>query len=315
MATYSSSISDSAWFRGLVTGPIAGLCSRLVVYPADTIKARLQVQGAIPHQGSALPYRNTLHAMQQIATKEGFLGFYRGFSAVALGSIPANMAFFSGYELGKVIVPGQGVATDICVGAIAQLVGSVVFTPVDVIKERMQVQAMMRSSYSYTGPLHAIECLVKERGVTGLLKGYWATNVVWVPWSALYLAGYELAKTAAAKSLGTQDGASSSPDSIQPPSTLPVPVLFACSAAAASAAAVLTHPMDVVKTRLQVLSASTSVAAADLTSWSVFRQLAAEGPRALLTSGLTARILTLAPGTAISWVVYDIGSSLFKSQA
>lgn len=34
---------------------------------------------------------------------------------------------------------GQGVATDICVGAIAQLVGSVVFTPVDVIKERMQV--------------------------------------------------------------------------------------------------------------------------------------------------------------------------------
>lgn len=31
MATLSTSISDSAWFRGLVTGPIAGLCSRLVV--------------------------------------------------------------------------------------------------------------------------------------------------------------------------------------------------------------------------------------------------------------------------------------------
>lgn len=34
--------------------------------PADTIKARLQVQGAIPHQGSVLPYRSTLHAMQQV---------------------------------------------------------------------------------------------------------------------------------------------------------------------------------------------------------------------------------------------------------
>lgn len=40
---------------------------------------------------------------------------------------------------------GQGVASDICVGAIAQLVGSVVFTPVDVIKERMQVRWVFTS--------------------------------------------------------------------------------------------------------------------------------------------------------------------------
>lgn len=77
-----------------------------------------------------------------------------------------------------------------------------------------------------------------------------ATNVVWVPWSALYLAGYEYAKTAAAQSLGVQGAVDGSGD-IQP-GTLPVPVLFACSAAAASVAAIITHPMDVVKTRLQV---------------------------------------------------------------
>lgn len=42
----------------------------------------------------------------QVARGEGLLGFYRGFTAVAVGSVPANMAYFGGYEAGKVLVPG-----------------------------------------------------------------------------------------------------------------------------------------------------------------------------------------------------------------
>jgi hypothetical protein len=35
---------------------------------------------------------------------------------------------------------GWGLAGDMCVGACAQLTGGLLFTPVDVVKERMQVR-------------------------------------------------------------------------------------------------------------------------------------------------------------------------------
>jgi hypothetical protein len=104
--------------------------------PADTIKARLQVQGAAAVAGEAGRYRGTLDAVAkagqhrclrhasillalaqhsrpcappngaQVARSEGLYGFYRGFSAAALGSVPGNLAYFAGYELAKEALPG-----------------------------------------------------------------------------------------------------------------------------------------------------------------------------------------------------------------
>ena len=77
----------------------------------------------------------------QIGSGEGVRGFYRGFGFVLAGDIPGNMAYFGGYELGKAVVPSDsGVLGSMATGAIAQLIAGVVFTPIDIIKERMQVQ-------------------------------------------------------------------------------------------------------------------------------------------------------------------------------
>lgn len=68
------------------------------------------------------------------------------------------------------------------------------------------------------------------------------------------------------------------------------------SLTAAALATVATHPVDVVKTRVQVCG---------LPSRLVLQQLLAnEGPSALL-QGLTARLLTIVPGTCVSWLVYE----------
>jgi hypothetical protein len=49
-------------------------------------------------------------------------GFYRGFGGILLTVIPANMCYFSGYELGKRVAPeGGGLAADLTAALVAQV--------------------------------------------------------------------------------------------------------------------------------------------------------------------------------------------------
>jgi hypothetical protein len=77
---------------------------------------------------------------RQLLAAEGVAGLYSGFGAVLIGVLPANAAYFGGFEAGKALVPPSwGTSGDMVVGAIAQLVAGVVYTPVDMVKERLQV--------------------------------------------------------------------------------------------------------------------------------------------------------------------------------
>jgi solute carrier family 25 citrate transporter 1 len=194
-------------------------------------------------------------------------------------------------------------------GAFAQILAGVVYTPIDIVKERMQVQAMMRNSYSYASPLAAFSSLLHQgRGVSGIFKGYWATNAVWLPWNALYIAGYEELKRICAASMHKQSPHQQQQQSLggqtlQQQQQLPAWAIASCSATAAAAAAIVTHPFDVVKTRLQVLSAQPQQAG--LTALQVAQQqLQREGLRSF-SHGLSARLLNIAPGCALSWALYE----------
>lgn len=58
----------------------------------------------------------------------------------------------------------------------------------------VQAQRLMRHAYSYTGPFNAAASIMRSQGVGGLLRGYWLTNAVWLPWNTLYIALYEQSK-------------------------------------------------------------------------------------------------------------------------
>lgn len=68
------------------------------------------------------------------------------------------------------------------------------------------------------------------------------------------------------------------------------------SLSAATVATLATHPADVIKTRVQVSGQA---------SGQVLRQLLAKEGGSALMHGLTARVLTIVPGTCISWLVYE----------
>ena len=121
-----------------------------------------------------------------------------------------------------------------------------------------------------------------------MFRGYWAQNLVWWPWSAAYFMIYDGARGAAAAS--TANGETSPTMS------------SACATLAASTATVMTHPLDLAKTRLQTLrfesanSASMRSVLANVVEREGFRGLFA---------GVTARVAAVAPGSAISFYVYE----------
>ena len=98
---------------------------------------------------------------------------------VAAFTIPAHGFYFVGYELSKkLILPSKssdekGVFVYFISGFIADITGSFVWTPQDVIKQRIQVQKKIDGKYQYNS-YTAFRSILRESGVRGLFKGYWA---------------------------------------------------------------------------------------------------------------------------------------------
>lgn len=66
-----------------------------------------------------------------------------------------------------------------------------VFVPVDVVKERLQIQSNQQSTTHYKGSLDAFRMILRREGLRGIYKGYWATLLSYGPFSALYFLLFE----------------------------------------------------------------------------------------------------------------------------
>ncbi|TYZ62911.1 hypothetical protein PybrP1_000340 [[Pythium] brassicae (nom. inval.)] len=81
-------------------GAVAGLLSKLAVYPLDTVKKRMQMRqvprcatyGVIPH------YASSLACLRGILRREGLRGLYKGTAPSLLKSVVAHSSTFATYE-------------------------------------------------------------------------------------------------------------------------------------------------------------------------------------------------------------------------
>ena len=88
-------------------------------------------------------------------------------------------------------------------GMLAEAVTCIIYVPVDVVKERMQVQRRERSLtsnkkpqlYQYKGSWDALQQIIRTEGMKGIYRGYGATLASFGPFSALYFVFYERCKT------------------------------------------------------------------------------------------------------------------------
>jgi len=84
----------------LSCGGLAGVCAKLLVYPLDTVKKRLQISGWTGRQGLGDTYRyqGAVNCLGTILKIEGVRGLFKGLSPALLKSAASSSVHFWLYE-------------------------------------------------------------------------------------------------------------------------------------------------------------------------------------------------------------------------
>ena len=159
---------------------------------------------------------------------------------MGLGAGPAHALYFSVYELCKKHLsannPNNSVAHALS-GVFATVASDAVMTPMDVVKQRLQL-----SGSPYKGFGDCVKRVLLEEGVGAFYASYRTTVVMNAPFTAVHFATYEAAKRALME-VSPQNYVRDDEETL---------LLHATAGAAAGAlAAAVTTPLDVVKTQLQ----------------------------------------------------------------
>ncbi|XP_026664411.1 mitoferrin isoform X2 [Phoenix dactylifera] len=220
------------FWQFMVAGSVAGIVEHTAMFPVDTLKTRMQA-GSPPCQ----PRVGLRQVFRSVLRHEGPLGLYRGLAAMGLGAGPAHAVYFSVYEVSKELLsqgnPNNPVA-HASSGVVATVASDAVFTPMDTVKQRLQLK-----SSPYKGLADCVGRVLREEGIRAFYASYRTTVLMNAPFTAVHFATYEAAKRGLTEV---------SPDSANDEQLV---VHATAGAAAGALAAVVTTPLDVVKTQLQ----------------------------------------------------------------
>ncbi|KAI4164087.1 MAG: hypothetical protein LQ342_002323 [Letrouitia transgressa] len=242
-------------------GKEAGACAAFTVdfliYPLDTIKTRLQ---------SPDYKRLYTHGTANTVSKPLFRGLYQGIGSVVLATLPSSGAFFTTYEGTKTLfhnanpqlLSGQALVPIPVVHAAAsstgELVSCLILTPAEVLKQNAQMvrkPATGPGSSSRAFDSHATRVAFAKfkNNPLQLWRGYTALVARNLPFTAMHFPLFEHLRMMThryRKKQGTATG-----------SLWETGTVTAFSAGTAgSFAAVITTPIDVVKTRIMLSAAS-----------------------------------------------------------
>jgi hypothetical protein len=189
----------------------------------------------------------------------------------------------------------------------------VIYVPVDVVKERMQVQhgTSQHTQGQYCNSWDALKQIVRQEGVLGIYRGYAATLASFGPFSALYFVFYERFKHWTRERLARNDPTISALNNAEIPFSYTL--LSSCSAGAL--ASWLTSPLDMAKLRLQIqrgkLANQGEVQLIYRGMLDCLRYAYRDGGLPGLFRGAGARVLHFAPATTITMTSYETFRSYF----
>ena len=115
-------LSDPMKLEGiLIPAIVAGLVSRSITHPLETLGARLQVDSTKLSFGKS---NLALKHYQTLLSTEGWRGLYRGFSMTFIMNIPGSALYMFSYEYFKQIFSrspfGQGIFCNALSGFLAE---------------------------------------------------------------------------------------------------------------------------------------------------------------------------------------------------
>ncbi|KAK2441807.1 S-adenosylmethionine carrier 1, chloroplastic/mitochondrial [Trifolium repens] len=311
-------------WREFVWGAVAGAFGEGMMHPVDTIKTRIQSQAIL---NGVKNQKGILQMVRSVWMVDGLRGFYRGVMPGVTGSLATGATYFGVIESTKKWIedshPGLGGHwAHFIAGAVGDTLGSVVYVPCEVIKQRMQVQGTITSWSStamkngiaikpgaeiydyYKGMFHAGCSIWRTQGFKGLYAGYLSTLARDVPFAGLMVVFYEALKDVT--EYGKQRWVSNPKWHVN--NSFEGLVL---GGLAGGLSAYLTTPLDVVKTRLQVQGSTFRY-----NGWldAMYNIWAKEGMKGMFRGGIP-RIAWYIPASALTFMAVEFLRENFNERA
>ncbi|KAL5080344.1 hypothetical protein RYX36_008765 [Vicia faba] len=232
-----------------------GLFSGITVllYPISVVKTRMQVASKETAE------RTASSVVKGLLKKDGIRGLYKGFTTVLTGTIPARIVFLTFLETTKeasfkMVKPfvlsetSQAAIANGIAGMASSIVSQAVYTPIDVISQKLMVQGYSGHA-QYSGGLDVARKLIKSEGFRGLYRGFTLSVMTYSPSSAVWWATYGSSQRFLWRFL--EDDVKSE----EATPSLPKIVLVQAGGGliAGATASCITTPLDTIKTRLQVV--------------------------------------------------------------
>ncbi|CAN4105177.1 unnamed protein product [Withania somnifera] len=258
---------------------------------------------------------------------EGYRGFYRGFGTSLTGTIPARALYMGALELTKnsvgsaTVQLGFSEATSSAIanaaaGLSAAMAAQLVWTPVDVVSQRLMVQGSGNSNCgvvglkNYSGGIDAFRKIVCSDGLRGLYRGFGISILTYAPSNAVWWGSYSIAHRVIWGSIGCYCCKKDGEGGYRPDGKAMVAVQAVSAAMASGVSAVVTMPLDTVKTRLQVLdddccSSSNSNSRRTPTVFQTVKNLVKEGGFSACYRGLGPRWASMSTSAITMITTYE----------
>eukprot|EP00746_Dinoflagellata_sp_MGD_P138731 gnl/MRDRNA2_/MRDRNA2_72316_c0_seq1.p1 gnl/MRDRNA2_/MRDRNA2_72316_c0~~gnl/MRDRNA2_/MRDRNA2_72316_c0_seq1.p1 ORF type:complete len:661 (+),score=80.38 gnl/MRDRNA2_/MRDRNA2_72316_c0_seq1:113-2095(+) len=203
---------DHVFWRSLVAGAIAGCTVDVVLFPLDSLKTRLQAKQGFANSGK----------LQKL---------YRGLPTLMVGDSAASALFFATYEQAKILfgTPDGSLHTagrDGLCAALGETVACTIRTPTEILKQRMQ-----------TLQVQGIADGIRSIKACDLLPSFRALVARDLVFSSIQFPSYEILKALVSKKYDRK---------------LQFWECALCGSLTSTLTAVVTTPLDVVKTRIML---------------------------------------------------------------
>ncbi|KAI1804940.1 mitochondrial carrier [Daldinia bambusicola] len=252
-------MSGSSNLDVMLAGGGAAFVVDLIIYPLDTLKTRQQSRDFI--KTFADPSTKT-----KLPSRQLFRGLYQGIGIVIVATLPAAGTFFTTYEAAKSFVDRHGSPLGLpqplvhsSASAIAECASCLVLTPSEVVKQNAQMLQQKSGSSHKSASLQALKQLTTGGTDVGrkLLSGYTALVARNLPFTAIQFPIFEFIRSKIwSRRLATSQS-NQKPSATEKQTLFETGIVTGTSAGlAGSFAAVVTTPMDVVKTRMMLAAGS-----------------------------------------------------------
>eukprot|EP00871_Galdieria_phlegrea_P001439 jgi/Galph1/2296/GphlegSOOS_G1009.1 len=299
--------------QNILLGGMAGVLGTSVIFPLYTIKTNLQSQRVLQYTvQTATATVTTNHAtgnlantsassglfgkwrvgqiVRNILVREGWRGLYRGLTPSLLGVAPEKAIKLSVNDtLSAILADERGNTSflgSVMAGAGAGFCQVVATCPMELLMITFQTRA------AQSKPVNSVFGLVRELGLRGIYKGAGATLLRDVPFSMIFFSSNAFLRKLFADE-NRQTG---------------IHFVFLSGITAGCLAAVLSTPMDVIKTRLQSANSS-YYGIKDC----FVRTLREEGVGKFF-SGSVARALIVSPLFGIALLFYEVQKRFLASR-